>query len=75
MADTEYTREQLEIASAQLELLDAAEELVAAKADPNGRELSPAAQALYAIEGARRFAEHHPAARLYRSYDPEFIHA
>ena len=36
-----------------------AEELAAAKADPNGRELSPAAQALYEAEGARRFAEIH----------------
>lgn len=56
----------------QLPLLDPAEELAAAKADPNGRELSPAAQALYEAEGARRFAEHHPAARFGRPYDPEF---
>jgi hypothetical protein len=56
----------------QLALLDPAEELAAAKADPNGRELSPAAQALYEKEGAARFAQHHPAARFGRPYDPEF---
>lgn len=43
----------------QLPLLDPADELAAAKADPNGRELSPAAQALYEAEGAARFAEFH----------------
>lgn len=39
--------------------LNPAEELAAAKADPEGRELSPAAQALYEQEGAARFAEIH----------------
>jgi hypothetical protein len=43
----------------QAELLDPAEELQAAKADPNGRELSPSAQALYEAEGAARFAARH----------------
>lgn len=35
------------------------DELAAAKADPNGRELSPAAQALYEAEGVARFAAMH----------------
>jgi hypothetical protein len=43
----------------QLPLLDPAEELAAAKADPEGRELSPAAQALYEAEGAARFTAMH----------------
>lgn len=43
----------------QLLLLDAAEELEAAKASPGGAWLSPAAQALYEAEGAKRFAAHH----------------
>lgn len=43
----------------QASLLDPAEELAAAKADPNGRELSPAAQALYEAEGVARFAAMH----------------
>lgn len=56
----------------QLPLLDPAEELAAAKANPDGAWLSPAAQALYEAEGAARFAEHHPAARFGRPYTPEF---
>jgi hypothetical protein len=43
----------------QLSLLDPAEELAAAKADPNGRELSLDAQTLYEAEGAARFAAMH----------------
>lgn len=43
----------------QRELLDPAEELASAKADLNGRDLSPAAQALYEAEGTARFAALH----------------
>jgi hypothetical protein len=53
-------------ATAQLALLDPAEELAAAKANPDGAWLSPEAQALYEREGALRFAAHHPTARLPR---------
>lgn len=56
----------------QLPLLDPAEELAAAKANPDGAWLSPDAQALYEQEGAARFAEHHPGCRFGRPYDPEF---
>lgn len=59
--------------SAQLSLLDPADELAAAKATPGGAWLSPAAQALYEAEGAARFARHHPIARVCRKYDPEFL--
>lgn len=59
----------------QLSLLDPAEELAAAKADPSGRELSPAAQALYEAEGAARFAEHHPERRLDRARTTEYVEA
>lgn len=50
----------------QLALLDPAEELAAAKANPDGAWLSPEAQALYEKEGAARFAVHHSATRLAR---------
>ena len=43
----------------QLSLLDAAEELAAAKASPDGAWLSPEAQALHEAEGAARFAKYH----------------
>jgi predicted phage-related endonuclease len=43
----------------QAERERATEELAAAKQSPDGAELSPAAQSLYAQEGATRFAEHH----------------
>lgn len=37
-----------------------------------GRGLSPAAQALYEAEGAARFTEHHPAARVQRACITEY---
>lgn len=49
--------------SPQLPLLDAAEELAAAQASPDGTWLSPEAQSLYEKEGAARFAKYHPATR------------
>lgn len=53
-------REQREEA-ARIERERAAAELAAAKRDPEGAELSPAAQQLNEAEGAQRFAQRHPA--------------
>lgn len=52
----------VEAAPVQAELLNPAEELALAKAQPDGAELSPAAQALLEQEGAARFVATHPAA-------------
>lgn len=44
----------------QYDMITPEMELEAAKSNPGGQQLSPAAQALYEREGAERFARHHP---------------
>jgi hypothetical protein len=47
----------------QQPLIPPAMELELAKKNPMGQELSPEAQKLYELEGAKRFTERHPALR------------